>query len=58
MVIKYPIQKRWPYRPPMYRGGMKTAHYLRVMTYLILYYDKSADYIRTAFAYERFLYAK
>lgn len=57
-MLEYPIQIRWPYRPPIYRGGIKTVHYLQVMTYLILYYNKSADYIRTAFAYKRFLYAK
>ena len=57
-MLEYPIQIRWPYRPPIYRGGMKTVHYLRFIAYLIQYNDASADYIRTAFAYKRFLYAK
>lgn len=55
---EYPIQIRWPYMPPIYRGGMKTVHYLQFMAYLILYNVTSADYIRTAFAYKKFLYAK
>lgn len=55
---EYPIQIRWPYMPPIYRGGMKTVHYLQFMAYLILYNGTSADYIRTAFAYKKFLYAK
>ena len=52
MVIKYPIQKRWPYRPQ--RSRVPSAkHFLTVLWYTINFYDKSADYIRTWFAYAR-----
>ena len=46
MVIKYPIQKRWPYRP-------RNKYLSIVWWYCINFYDKSADYIRAWFAYAR-----
>jgi len=52
MVIKYPIQKRWPYRPQRSRVP-SVKYFSTVLWYTINFYDKSADYIRAWFAYAR-----
>ena len=52
-MVEYPIQIRWPYRPPISRVP-STRHFLTVLFYTISFYDKSADFIRTYFAFEQF----
>lgn len=53
MVIKYPIQERWPYRQPLHRV-MSTKETMRWLFYMFLFENSSADYIRTYVAYIRF----
>lgn len=57
-MVEYSIQKRWPYRPRISRVP-SVKNFSTVLWYTINFYDKSADYIRTWFAYARHrFYAK
>ena len=51
-MVKYSIQKRWPYRPRISRVP-SVKNFSTVLWYTINFYDKSADYIRAWFAYAR-----
>ena len=51
-MVKYSIQKRWPYRPRISRVP-SNKFMLVSLWYTINFYDKSADYIRAWVAYAR-----
>ena len=51
-MVKYSMQKRWPYRPRISR--VPSNKFMLVSSwYWINFYDKSADYIRAWVAYAR-----
>ena len=53
-MVKYSIQKRWPYRPRISRvPSNKFILVSLCLWYYSNFYDKSADYIRTWIAYAR-----
>ena len=51
-MVKYSMQKRWPYRPRISRVPSNKSM-LVSSWYWINFYDKSADYIRAWVAYAR-----
>lgn len=55
-MVEYPIQKRWPYQPRLHRC-MSLHFTMYVMAWYNKFGDKSADYIRTYFAFKQ-LHAK
>ena len=52
-MVEYPIQIRWPYKPPVHRA-MNSRETLRWFGYCFFFGGASADYIRAYIAFERF----
>lgn len=51
-MVEYPIQIRWPYKPPVHRA-MNSKETLRWFGYCFFFGGASADYIRVYIAFKR-----